>query len=67
MLEQALQIYTKNGARALKLETETGSIEAGKLADIIVLNQNLFDIPIERISDTQVVMTLFEGKVVYEK
>ena len=66
-LEQALRIYTLNGAKALKLEQQTGSIEVGKLADIIVLNQNLFEIPAERISDTQVEMTLFEGKVVYQK
>ena len=66
-LEQALKIYTLNGAKALKLEQQTGSIEVGKLADIIVLNQNLFEIPAERISDTQVEMTLFEGRVVYQK
>ena len=66
-LEQALQIYTLNGAKALKLEQETGSIEVGKLADIIVLNQNLFDVPIEHISDTQVEMTMFGGNVVYQK
>ena len=66
-LEQALQIYTLNGAKALKLEQQTGSIEVGKLADIIVLNQNLFDVPIEHISDTQVEMTMFGGNVVYQK
>lgn len=66
-LEQALRIYTRAGAKALKLENATGSIEEGKLADIIVLNQNLFDIPVEKISDTQVEMTLFGGKIVHEQ
>ena len=64
-LEQALKIYTVNGARALKLGNVTGSIETGKSADMIVLDQNLFDIPVDRISDTKVEMTLFEGHVVY--
>ena len=66
-LEQALRIYTLSGAKALKLETVTGSIETGKLADIIVLNQHLFEIPTEQISETQVEMTLFEGDIVHEK
>jgi predicted amidohydrolase YtcJ len=43
----------------------TGSVEVGKLADLIVLDQNLFAIPPEKISDTQALVTLFEGKAVH--
>lgn len=64
-LEQALEIYTRSGAKALFLEQDSGSIEVGKLADIIVLEHNLFEIPVEIISDTQVSLTLFEGRIVY--
>lgn len=64
-LEQALDIYTRSGAKGLFLEQDSGSIEAGKLADIIVLEHNLFEIPVEMISDTQVSLTLFEGRIVY--
>ena len=64
-LEQALEIYTRSGAKALFLEQESGSLEAGKLADIIVLEHNLFEIPVERISETQVFLTMFEGRIVY--
>ncbi len=64
-LEQALAIYTRSGAKALFLERDSGSIEAGKLADIIVLEHNLFEIPVARISDTQVSLTMFEGRIVY--
>ena len=66
-LTQALEIYTRGGAKALRLDNETGSIEQGKLADLIVLDQNLFEIPAEKISDTQVEMTLFRGKAVYQR
>ena len=64
-LEQALEIYTRSGAKALFLEQDTGSLEVGKLADIIVLEHNLFEIPVEMISDTQVSLTLFEGRIVH--
>ena len=64
-LEQALEIYTRSGAKALSLEQESGSLEVGKLADVIVLEHNLFEIPVERISDTQISLTMFEGRIVY--
>lgn len=66
-LEQAIRIYTMGGARALKMDTLTGSIEKGKLADLIVLNQNIFVVPPDKISDTTVELTLFEGKVVHRR
>jgi predicted amidohydrolase YtcJ len=65
-LKEALQIYTMNGARALRLERQTGSIERGKSADIIILDRNLFRVPIEDVSETKVERTYFEGKLVYE-
>ena len=66
-LEQALDIYTRQGARALKLEAVTGTVALGKSADLIVLNQNLFNIPARMVSETQVLMTLFSGEIVYRK
>jgi len=65
-LEEALRIYTINGARALKLEQRTGSIEVGKSADLVVLDRNLFKVPIEDVGQAQVQLTLFEGKPVYQ-
>ena len=65
-LATALSIFTENGAAALKLADVAGSIEVGKSADLIVLNQPLFEIAPEAISDTQVLMTGFEGQTVYE-
>lgn len=64
-LEQALQIFTMQNARAMKIDEKSGSVELGKLADLIVLNQNVFEVPTSKIGDTQVLRTLFSGKTVH--
>ena len=64
-LESALVAFTINAAYVNKQEDRTGSIEVGKLADLIVVDQNLFDIEPAAISDTRVLLTLFEGKPVH--
>ena len=60
-----LALYTINAAYALHHERETGSIEVGKLADLVMLDRNLFELPPERIHEARVVRTLLEGKTVY--
>ena len=65
-LEEMIACFTINGARANFLENETGSIDVGKKADMVVLEKNLFDLPVTDIADTKVMMTLFEGKTVYK-
>lgn len=62
-LEEMIAAYTINGAYANFVEKETGSIEAGKKADMVVLEHNLFEIPVTEIADTQVLMTIFEGQI----
>ena len=64
-LEQALAAYTINVAYVNHLERETGSIAPGKSADLIVLDQDLFRIPVRRIHDTRVLVTLFKGRAVH--
>ena len=64
-LEQMIRSFTLNGAYANFLESETGSIEVGKKADLIVLDKNLFDIPFTEIHKAKVLMTLFEGETVF--
>jgi hypothetical protein len=61
-LEQMIASFTINGAYANFLEKTTGSLEVGKMADIIVLSANLFEIPATEIGNTKVLLTLFEGK-----
>ena len=51
----------------LHLDEVTGSIEAGKSADMIILNHNLFEIPETDIHSTEVQKTIFKGEVVYER
>ncbi len=65
--EEALRSYTINGAYTMSLEDKQGSIEVGKRADLVVLDRNLFEIDAYEISDTNVTMTVFDGRTVYRK
>ena len=57
-----VQSFTISGARANFVEHETGSLEMGKSADLIVLRENLFELPPERIHEAAVELTLFRGR-----
>lgn len=65
-LSTAIEIFTINGAKAMRWADRTGSIEVGKSADMIVLDRNLFKISEDQIGDTRVQLTLFAGEVVYD-
>jgi predicted amidohydrolase YtcJ len=65
-LADAISMLTINAAWVNHSESETGSIEVGKYADLAVLDRNLFEIEPEEISETRVVQTLFGGEIVYE-
>lgn len=64
-LSLMLAAYTINGAYVNFQEKETGSIEVGKAADLIVLDRNLFDVPRHEIHQVKVLLTVLEGKEVY--
>ncbi|HLY61638.1 MAG TPA: amidohydrolase [Terriglobia bacterium] len=66
-LEEALSAYTAGSAYASFEEKEKGTISPGKLADMVVLSDDLFSIPPEKIKDAHVVMTLVGGRVVYQE
>ncbi len=61
--EQLVQGYTQNGAYQLRLEDQVGSIEVGKMADFVVLDQNLFEVVPEEISATKPTAVVMEGKL----
>jgi predicted amidohydrolase YtcJ len=65
-LATALRAYTLGSAYANFWDKETGSLEKGKSADLVVLSQDLFKIAPADINQTKVVMTIFEGKVIYQ-
>jgi predicted amidohydrolase YtcJ len=64
-LPEALAAFTINAAYTNHDEKDTGSLEVGKLANLAVLDRNLFEIPATDISDAKVLLTLFEGKPVH--
>jgi len=65
-IHTAIQIFTRNGTMAMEKEDETGTIEAGKSADFIVINQNILQVPVEKIHQTRVLKTVLRGHTVYE-
>lgn len=64
--EQAIRFYTANNAYLLFLDKEVGSLEAGKQADLIVIDRDLLSCPDEDIRDTKVLKTFVAGKLVHE-
>ena len=64
-LPEAIAAFTINAAYTNRLDKDTGSIEAGKSADLVVLDRNLFEIPASEMSDVKALVTLFEGKPVH--
>jgi predicted amidohydrolase YtcJ len=64
--ETAIEIFTRNGAVAMEKEDETGSIEVGKSADFIIIDQNLLEISPQEIHKTKVLRTVLRGHTVYK-
>ncbi len=65
-LETALRAFTMGSAWASHRDTTTGSIEAGKLADLVVLDRDIGREPANRLGDARVLLTLVEGEAVFE-
>jgi predicted amidohydrolase YtcJ len=66
-LPTAIAMYTINVAYQNHLERETGSIEVGKLADLVVLERNLFEVPADELHAVRVMKTMVEGKTVFQR
>jgi hypothetical protein len=65
-LAEAIWGYTMGAAIASGQENNQGSLTPGKLADLIVLDQDIFEIPPEQIHNTGVTMTVFDGRIVHQ-
>ncbi len=65
-VEEAVRAYTLGGAYAEFAEQKKGTLEPGKLADLVVLEENIFTLSPEKIKEAKVIMTIVGGQVVYE-
>lgn len=65
-VDEAIRAYTLDAAHASGEERIKGSIEPGKLGDLVVLSRNIFEVSEKAILDVRVEMTVFNGEIVYE-
>ncbi|QOV92032.1 amidohydrolase [Humisphaera borealis] len=65
--EQMIRFYTNNNAQIIFRDHQIGSLEAGKLADMIVVDRNLLTCPEDDIRETKVLQTYLGGKLVYDR
>jgi predicted amidohydrolase YtcJ len=65
--EQAVVAYTRTAAFAAFAEKERGSLAVGKLADLVVLSQDLFSVPPDQLPATKSVLTMLNGVVVHDQ
>jgi predicted amidohydrolase YtcJ len=66
-IKEAITMYTRNGAFLTREEKLKGTLEPGKLADMIVLPENLLDSPPDKILNMKIDMTIVGGRVLYER
>ena len=65
-LEESIESFTINNAYEVRMEDKIGSIEVGKLADMVILDKNLFEIPTNEIHDVQVLETIRDGLTTFK-
>ena len=63
---EMLTAWTRNGQYNCYNEDRLGTLEAGKLADIAVLDRNVFAMPLKDVKQTKVCLTISDGRIVYE-
>ena len=66
-VEEAVRAYTVGSAFAEFSENMKGTITPGKLADLVMLDQNIFEIDPVQIENVNVVLTIMDGRIIYEK
>ena len=66
-LRQAIDAYTSDAAWASFDELRKGALARNMLADLVVLSEDIFDLPTTRLADVEVMVTIVDGKVVYRR
>ncbi len=64
---ELLYAYTINAAKAMNMENKIGSIEAGKQADLILIDRDIISMPVEDLRSAKIIWTMLGGKKVFEK
>jgi predicted amidohydrolase YtcJ len=64
--QEALRLFTRGNSWFLRMEDKVGSIEPGKLADLVVLNKDYFAVPDQEIKQIRSVLTVVDGKIVHD-
>jgi predicted amidohydrolase YtcJ len=64
--QEALRLFTRNNSWFLRMEDRIGTIERGKLADLVVLDRDYFTVPDEQIKQVRSVLTIVDGRVVHD-
>ena len=64
--QEALRLFTINNAYLTFEENVKGSLEPGKLADLVVLSDDIMNCPVDKILDLTVLMTMVNGKIVFQ-
>jgi len=64
--EEAVDAYTRGSAYAEFAENEKGTIAAGKLADLAVLSQDIFRVPVDALPGTKSILTIVDGRIAYD-
>ncbi len=65
-MDDVITAYTISNAYQMRMEDKIGSIEVGKYADLVILDRNVFEIPIEEVYQTRIVETIMNGKTTYK-
>jgi predicted amidohydrolase YtcJ len=64
--EEALIAHTRSNAYLMFMENDLGSLETGKYADLVVLDRDYLEIPVDDVRDIRPVLTMVGGKIVYQ-
>lgn len=65
-IDDCIAGYTRNAAYQVRMEDKLGTIEAGKYADLVILEQDIFQVPVNEIHNVKVCETIIEGKTVFK-
>lgn len=66
-IKNVVEAFTVNGAFQMNMQDEIGTLEVGKKADLILIDQNIFEIESDKISETKVLLTFFNGNITNDK